>query len=271
MPEPLALSELFPAPEELSLAGRKVTARPFRLRDLLNLERQLAALAPSPVELLATAPGEPPPRRACREALKAARDWPPRMGSDAARELLLTVGGSAAFLMACAAEPLSADDAIALALDMTAADWSAVGRVAWGIRPAEAIRRLVEGSRDAEGDDGEASDPVDWCAVIETLSHKRNMSYEAVLDLPLVQVGHMLRAGEPPADGTPRDGPMDHLRRMADGAKWYDPDEELPDYLVRAKDDLAYAEEHGLDALASLAAARQRMNGTIPQPSDGGN
>jgi hypothetical protein len=266
MPDPLALSELFPAPEGLTLAGREVVVRPLRLRDLLELERSLATLAPSSWELLATDDGSPPPRRKCREALKAARDWPPRMGSGTARDLLLTVGGSAAFLMACAAAPLSADDAIALALDMTAADWSAVGRVAWGVRPAEAIRRMVEGTEDAD-EDGEPAEPADWCAVIDRIARERHLGYEAILDLPLVQVGHMLRAGEPPADGTARDGPMDHLRRMADGAKWYDPDEELPDYLVRARDDLAYAEAHGLDALAALAAARGRMNGVCPPPT----
>jgi hypothetical protein len=158
MPDPLALSELFPAPEALTLA--------------------------------------------CREAMRAARDWPPRLGSEAARELLVTVGGSAAFLMACAAVPLPADDAVALALDMTAADWSAVGRVAWGVRPAEAIRRAVEGAA-AAGGDGEPAEPADWCAVVETLSRKRGMAYEAVLDLPLVQVAHMLREGRPPRGSRP--------------------------------------------------------------------
>jgi hypothetical protein len=54
---------------------------------------------------------------------------------------------------------------------------------------------------------------------------------------------------------------------MASGAAWYDPDEELPDYLIRARDDLAYAEQHGLDALAALAAARRRMNGAAPTPT----
>lgn len=268
MPEPYALSELFPSPEGLTLAGRAVAVRPFRLRDLLELERQLASLAPSPWEMMATPDGTPPPKRRCREAMKAARDWPPRMGSDAARELLVTVGGSAAFLMACA-DGLSADEAIDLAAAMTAADWAAVGRVAWGIRPAEAIRRMVEGTPEGEGD--APPEPVEWAAIVETLARKRNLGYEAVLDLPLVQVGHMLREGEPPAGDPPPAGPMEHLRRMAAGAQWYDPDEELPPYLIRAREDIAYAEEHGLDALGVLASARRRMNGVISQPHDGGN
>jgi len=235
---PFCLSELLPEPVALDLAGQEYRVGPLRLRDLAALERWLALAAPDPLRDLPPREADPAPatrRRRLAAARDAAASWPPRLGTPAAAELLETGRGAVAYLWILLSrhQDLTVARARDLAGRLTAAEWAALDRIAWGEPPLEAILREVD--PEAFGGDPEAA-PRDWGETIDRLARERGWTYAEVGELTLAQLACAERHGRPRQPGGAIASAEDlaehlerHRRRWGDAADGPPPaDESAP-------------------------------------------
>lgn len=166
MSRPVPLDLLFPRPVLVTLAGEPFAASELTLGDLALLQSWLRQAAPHPLRDLPPPWADPEPgtRRArLVDAWHAAKAWPPAVGDGDDAAYLGSPEGRAVFLVLVLGkhdESFTAERAAGLVGRMSAADWAALRRVAWGVPPW----RELAGELDDVWAEHQArrSEPADW-------------------------------------------------------------------------------------------------------------
>jgi hypothetical protein len=187
----LDLTHLFPQPIEVDFAGRRVLARPLRLRQLAALQAWLNAALPDPSGPAASAiaaggQDDEARRRLLVGAYAEAEAWPVRVGSPAG-DFALDRWGRAAFLTIALAEHnpgLAGDDFGRLARSAEPGDWPALMRAAFGpFDPGQAIARMIDPEAFTADDDRADREPPDWCALVVQVMHDAGWTFEQAGEL----------------------------------------------------------------------------------------
>jgi hypothetical protein len=126
-------------PRPIVLGGRTYLARELRVQDFAALEALAAALAGDPLAKL-----DPADHAALRAAHTAAEDWPPSWGSEACQRAVFGTAAGRALLLTLVLRDSGPgpDDGAGLA-GLTAVEWDALERVAFGVDPRRTLDRLV--------------------------------------------------------------------------------------------------------------------------------
>lgn len=263
----MSLAALFPGARTLKLADREYAVSPWRLQDLLELERWIADGAEFPLEGIPSSEDDVEPstrKRRLRAAMSKAKGWPPALDSAEGRAALATPHGAAFFLWVAISRDnpaLSTEDLPALIEGMSALDWKRLNRTLWCSHPQEEILREIIPER-FEGADG-----MTWPQVIDHLATERRMSYAEVLDLTLPEISNMLRRGEPRTYGlsNPSRAAIDeYQRRLLDDDEipaWEARQREL-DEVARRAEETANAESPPIDPVIARDAVRLGMDAT---------
>lgn len=193
------LDWLLPRVRFVPLGGMSRPVAELRLRDLADLQGWLADQAPHPLRDVPPERLDPEPetRRArLQAAWKAARDWPPRLGSEDAAALLESPAGRVAFVAVCLrrCDPsVTAEDAATVAAAMDAAEWANLRRVAWGLQPW----RELQGELDPTSLDAPDAGPPDWTEAFHEIAGRTGWTFDEIGALTLGQY-RAIRSGSGP-------------------------------------------------------------------------
>lgn len=203
------LARIFAAPRPLTFGGRAIVARPFKLRQLGELQAWLCAFAPHPMEEPAAAKSlaDPDPdgrARAAAALIAEADGWPVAWGTPLGDVLLGTVEGQAEVLrVAGIAEPPE---------EPTAGEWAALGRVLYGVDPLLALLGIVDPT------DGGSDGAPGWGKILVEFAELNQYRLAEVGELTLDQLQLLRHGGEVPGPAiVPREGESfeDALARRA--------------------------------------------------------
>lgn len=123
---------------------------------------------------------------------RAAETWPPRLGSRAFDAALATGEGTAAYLYVALRrlnKRLDLPTVVEIAGGMSAEEWDALDRVAWGVQAWEAPERADREAGDRPG--------IDWGKSIDRIAVRYKMSYREIGNLYLSQYLNIVAEGEP--------------------------------------------------------------------------
>jgi hypothetical protein len=193
------LTLCLPCVQFLTLAGTVRPVQELRLRDLADIQGWLADQVPHPLAGLPPAWADPDPdtRRArLWAAWRAARDWPPRLGTAAAADVLATPEGLVLFTLVCLRrcdDQVDATSAASIAAGMAPEEWASLRRVAWGRQPWEELRDELDPDATADSD----GPPPDWCEAFHEVAERTGWTFEQIGELTVSQY-RVIRSGTAP-------------------------------------------------------------------------
>jgi hypothetical protein len=194
-----SLSLCLPRVEIVALAGVARPVMELRLCDLADLQGWLADQVPHPLAGVPPAWADPDPATRpdrLKAAWRRAREWPPKLGTPQAGEVLGTPAGLVAFVLVCLrrCDPsVTATDAAEVAAKMGPAEWATLRRIAWGRQPWEELREELDPS--AAEDPGP---PPDWAEGFQDLAATTGWTFEQIGELTVTQY-RIARSGTAPA------------------------------------------------------------------------
>lgn len=178
------LDLIFPRPVLVTLAGEPYKVSELTLGDLATLQSWLRQAAGDPLRDLPPAPLDPEPatrRNRLLDAWRRAKAWPPLVGSDDDVIWLDSPEGRAVFLVLCLGKhdpTMDAEKASGLAAALTAAEWAAVRRVAWGYPPWRELAAELDPEWLAEQRQGSAE--ADWGESVARVMRLGGYTFEQV-------------------------------------------------------------------------------------------
>lgn len=182
------ITRILPQSFPLSLGGVECLVGELTLSDVAAIQAWLTARTPDPLLALGSAATDEPPadrRRRLIEAWHAARDWPIRFGSSAARSYLTSPEGMGLILSLVLAryDRRNLDQVVTIAGAMNLAEWSALYRAAYATEPWQAL--LAE--LDPDSQDDSPSRLMDWIEAFDELAKTYGWTPEQVGKLTLSQ------------------------------------------------------------------------------------
>lgn len=194
------ITACLPRVELLSLAGTVRPVMELRLRDLADLQGWLSDHVPHPLRDVPPAWADPHPetrRERLQAAWQQAREWPPKLGTPQAGEILATPAGLVAFVLVCLQRcdaTVTATEAASIAAGMSGAEWAALRRVAWGRQPWEELREELDPDAQAE----DSGPPPDWAEGFHDLANRTGWTFGVIGELTVTQY-RVVRSGTAPA------------------------------------------------------------------------
>jgi len=196
-----ALSELFPDPEPVELAGRMFLVGQLRMRDLAEVERLLSQLVPHPLAEYPPADADPDPAtrpKRLMDAYRRSTAWPLVYGSDEAQAVMATGPGMAAYLYVVLSRhnKVTVGEVARLLPAIAPAEWAALDRAAWEASVREELFRelnpeLLEGPSQGRG--------RDWGEVAYEVAAARHLTLAQVGEMTVAEFAWERRAGKPRA------------------------------------------------------------------------
>jgi hypothetical protein len=205
---------VLPQPEPVPVGDAVLFAQSLRLVDLARLQSWLKARVPCPLDAARRAIGAAPEgsearRRLLRDTYRACQNWPARLGSADAYDLLGTDAGMRFWLTVVLGPENPGLDLDAACSGLTVGQFHHLSRVAYGAAPLDELSRLI--TPDSFPDTGDGK-PTNWGKVFAELIEQTGWSFAECGELRLTQLAALRSRGE---SGTGRVEPPPGMGRFA--------------------------------------------------------